>query len=59
MYQLRRSCAGNVATRRPMCGGRPSGGRNDALGGTDMITAFANGLSGIAARPVAAMAPQS
>ena len=34
-------------------------GRNAAAGGTDMITAFSNGLSGIAASPAPAMAPQS
>ena len=59
MYQLRSSCAGNVAARRPTSGYPTAGGRNDALGGTDMITAFAKGLSGIAASPAPAMAPQS
>ena len=59
MYQLRSSCAGKVAARRPASGTPPPGGRNDALGGTDMITAFLNGLSGIAASPAPAMAPQS
>ena len=32
MYQLRSSCAGNVATRRPPSGTPPPGGRNDAAG---------------------------
>ena len=55
MYQLRRSCRGSCAANRAMserC-------RNAADGGTDMIVAFSNGLSGMAASPVAAMAPQS
>ena len=59
MYQLRRSCAGSVLSRPPTSTTRPPGGRNDALGGTDMMTAFLNGLSGIAANPAPAMAPQS
>ena len=58
MYQLRSSCA---AMSQP--GGRRRAarhrGRNAALGGTDMITAFSNGLSGIAASPAPAIAPQS
>jgi hypothetical protein len=57
-YQLRNSCRGNWAASRPMSGIRPSG-RNAAEGGTDMITALTNELSGIAASPVPAMAPQS
>ena len=58
MYQLCSSCRGSIAANRPDSGTRPSG-RNAAGTGTDMITAFVNGLSGIAARPAPAMAPQS
>ena len=58
MYQLRSTWRGSVRTSRPRSTIRPNG-RNAAGGGTDMITALANGLSGIAARPVAASAPQS
>ena len=59
MYQLRVSCRGQVATRRPSSDGILPSGRNAAAGGTDMITALAKGLSGIAASPAPAMAPQS
>ncbi len=40
-------------------GGQPAPLGRAAAGGTDMSTALANGLSGMAARPVAAIAPQS
>ena len=58
MYQLRIACLGsNAASERRTP--TPRLGRNAATGGTDMITALANGLSGIAASPEAAIAPQS
>ncbi len=56
MYQLRSSCGGIWASSRPASGTRP---RKAAAGGTDMITALSKGLSGIAANPLAAIAPQS
>jgi hypothetical protein len=57
MYQLCSNCRGSLAARRAGCGTRPKG-RNAALIGTDMMTALVKGLSGIAARPAPAIAPQ-
>ena len=54
MYQLRTSCPGSSFStpgRRKF--------RRVEDGGTDITTALRNGLWGIAASPVAAIAPQS